>query len=558
MPAERKRVEVTTPAVKEAHHVLHVFVHTGGIDPEHGYAAVRRIWTGARDTFQLDQAVPELGVPDSLPGAVAQLPPFPDPTRPAVLVAARTNPERTGQALVRRHHDTLNLSVVVPAPVAGSRLPGWQAAEEPLLSIIEPVKDRLMGVVHLYAATLEELSSAQVLGEPGALRDYACALLPALPTGRAGATTDWCDRGVDTGANCILWEIEPGIAGRVDRRLLAIGDGRRDADFSALIWSAGTASIPQLGRYLLHAAKLRHQVRVWSRDHEALRRPMPTAEKAEAVAMVKTMELATEMIMDNMASALGAAGIEAVDRGLFAEDRYLAAWFHGNLADEVRFLEMADTAASRVSVEAESDATDPDYDRRRVFVVHGRDLELCGQLFAFLRSVGLQPLEWESVVRETGQPTPYLRSVIAKGLASAGAIIVLLTADDTVQLHGDLVTDKDDLEDVEVAMQARPNVYLELGMALMMYPTRTIIAKAGRMREASDLSGLNYVDLTGTAESARKLLSRLHVAGCFGASPAPEVEEPGPFGRPTAWKRKPEGAPDRSRFPETGDSHEPR
>ena len=51
-------------------------------------------------------------------------------------------------------------------------------------------------------------------------------------------------------------------------------------------------------------------------------------------------------------------------------------------------------------------------DPKRVFVVHGRDEALRRSIFAFLRAVNLEPLEWSQAVRLTGKGTPYIGEVL--------------------------------------------------------------------------------------------------------------------------------------------------
>ena len=48
----------------------------------------------------------------------------------------------------------------------------------------------------------------------------------------------------------------------------------------------------------------------------------------------------------------------------------------------------------------------PPTDAREVFVVHGRNGKAREAIFAFLRSIGLHPLEWSEAVQSTGKPMP--------------------------------------------------------------------------------------------------------------------------------------------------------
>ena len=51
-------------------------------------------------------------------------------------------------------------------------------------------------------------------------------------------------------------------------------------------------------------------------------------------------------------------------------------------------------------------------DNRDVFVVHGRNNAAREAMFTFLRSIGLNPLEWSEAVRATGKASPYVGEVL--------------------------------------------------------------------------------------------------------------------------------------------------
>src|SRR5207248_5589447 len=128
-------------------------------------------------------------------------------------------------------------------------------------------------------------------------------------------------------------------------------------------------------------------------------------------------------------------------------------------------------------------------DRRKIFVVHGRDSEVVDRMFEFLRALDLAPQEWEPLVAATGMMTPVLNDVVARGLSagSAQAVVVLLTPDDIVTLHPTLRQRNDPLDETTQVLQARPNVLIELGMALGAYRASTLIIEFGRLRRIADL-----------------------------------------------------------------------
>ena len=128
-----------------------------------------------------------------------------------------------------------------------------------------------------------------------------------------------------------------------------------------------------------------------------------------------------------------------------------------------------------------------------------------------------------------------------QGIAMAQAAVVLMTPDDVVRLHPELhQADEDNHETVET-MQARPNVILELGMALATYADRTIVLYAGRHRPMADLNGLNYVTLNGSGECLDKVISRLKTAGCQMSDAVPSRHTRARFRNLASYQRKPPG-----------------
>jgi hypothetical protein len=81
-------------------------------------------------------------------------------------------------------------------------------------------------------------------------------------------------------------------------------------------------------------------------------------------------------------------------------------------------------------------------------------------------------------------------------------------------MHPELRMRSDSQQDIDVAMQARPNVYIELGMAFATSPRRTIIVEVGNMRPVAHLGGLNVVRFDGSDVAVGKVIQRLKVARC--------------------------------------------
>lgn len=153
-------------------------------------------------------------------------------------------------------------------------------------------------------------------------------------------------------------------------------------------------------------------------------------------------------------------------------------------------------------------------DNRKVFVVHGRNDAARNALFTFLRSLGLHPLEWSEIVKETGQAAPYVGEVLRTGFSIVQAVVVLMTPDDEAQLREQYRQPHDPPHEVTLTPQARPNVILEAGMALGLFPDRTVIVELGNLRPMSDTMGRHVIRMNDSPEKRQDLAQRLETAGC--------------------------------------------
>jgi Predicted nucleotide-binding protein containing TIR-like domain len=153
-------------------------------------------------------------------------------------------------------------------------------------------------------------------------------------------------------------------------------------------------------------------------------------------------------------------------------------------------------------------------DPRTVFVVYGRNELARKAMFEFLRSLGLDPMEWTKAVARTGEGAPAVKKILDTGFARAQAVVVLLTGDDVARLGTRFITPHDAQHERELTPQARPNVLFEAGMAFGLHPDRTILVQLGAVRPLSDLGGLHMIRLTNSIPSRQALGGRLETAGC--------------------------------------------
>lgn len=150
-------------------------------------------------------------------------------------------------------------------------------------------------------------------------------------------------------------------------------------------------------------------------------------------------------------------------------------------------------------------------EKRKVFVVHGRDQKPVEILEEFLNFLGLQRMKWSEAVSLTGKTQPHTFEIVKAGMAQAAAIIVIFSPDELARLKEEF-SSANDSED-QLFGQARPNVILEAGMAYAHAPEKTIFLKSGITREISDIAGFNWVKLDGEWDSRNDLKNRLVSAG---------------------------------------------
>lgn len=170
-----------------------------------------------------------------------------------------------------------------------------------------------------------------------------------------------------------------------------------------------------------------------------------------------------------------------------------------------------------------------------VWLVHGRDTQAAEQLRDFLRALGLKVLEFTQAILRTRQGSPYVGSVLERGIGDTGAVVVLLTPDDEVRLRRPLLTAGDS---GRLAPQPRPNVIFEAGMALQHDPKKVVLVQLGRMRLFSNMAGRHVVHLERPA-ARHELVTKLKAAGCVVDTDGEDWLRRGDFtGRPARKPRR--------------------
>lgn len=151
---------------------------------------------------------------------------------------------------------------------------------------------------------------------------------------------------------------------------------------------------------------------------------------------------------------------------------------------------------------------------REVFVVHGRNEKARLAMFTFLRSIGLDPIEWSEAVKATGKATPYIGEILDAAFSRAHAVVVLFTPDDEARLREPYQANNDPPHETRLTGQARPNVLFEAGMAMARDQDRTVLVELGQLRPFSDIAGRYAIRLNNSTQLRQELAQRLELAGC--------------------------------------------
>lgn len=152
-------------------------------------------------------------------------------------------------------------------------------------------------------------------------------------------------------------------------------------------------------------------------------------------------------------------------------------------------------------------------DGNQVFVVHGRNERVRKALYDFLRSVSVQPIEWNKALALTKKGSPYVGEVVDAAFRKAKVIIVLFTPDDEAKLKSEFIKKGEPSFERKLTGQPRPNVLFEAGMAFGRQPNTTILVQVGKIRAVSDVAGRHIVHLTNAISSRQQLIGKLKIVG---------------------------------------------
>jgi predicted nucleotide-binding protein len=149
-----------------------------------------------------------------------------------------------------------------------------------------------------------------------------------------------------------------------------------------------------------------------------------------------------------------------------------------------------------------------------VMVVHGRNMQVRDSMFAFLRALKLNPIEFSHGVKATRRGAPGTLEVVDAMFKAAAAVVVVLTPDDEARLKTEFRKSSDPTYEKNLTGQPRANVLFEAGRAFGSHPDDTILVQVGSIRPFSDAAGLHVVHLGDGPEGLSELATRLETAGC--------------------------------------------
>lgn len=573
---------MSEPPVTEQELVVHLYAPLVGRNAEPAYELVRGIWAGCRDELRMTEPITGAGVGSALPRALAGLPGADGP------VAARQDRPGDRQALVRREHDVLNLSIAFAQPRdprTGGRTLGWVEFAGLWRRVGPDRAGPLLGEAWLYVAKAALPADADAVAALGAVVERALPYRDDRPAGL------WLG-GAMVG-RFLVWDLRPDTDREKVRELVVLARPDDDPALGAWVWTDGRPGLPPLARYLMHAAKLRHHARLLDAWHDRpdresailveLRETLGAGEvagsrdvlgerldrvrEAEAKLIVlrgelERLQLSGEQARANLRDA-------APGGAPFPLDDRLAQWLGDQTADDLRYLESDRAQLAQWQRLIESalppaeeppsspahrarvlpDTARPEVDvARQVFVVHGRDERLRRSIFDLLRSVGLWPLEWEHLVAATEKAAPSRIGAIMSAPGRARAAVVLLAPEDLVAAHPDVPTDPE--TSAQTRLSASADVQFQAGLAWVAYADRTVVVTVGQAQPSGLLSGVVPVRFDGGAASINALVTRLASAGCTVDTTGTDWLDTSPFAGLGVFTR---GVPDRSRRRDPGD-----
>ncbi len=353
---------------------VHVVVPARGGHAGASYEQLRNLWSACAESLGTTAPIPRLALPTELPESLTHA------SRSGPLAACAAEDESgIVQAFVVREHDVFCLLVMIaPDPaeaVDWHELEAKWSAVRVAAGMSDAVAGPVLGEARLFLALLDDDAPEQeACVAPPRVQDA----VPQYPDTDA----DWWRRGHFTSSGLRVWETSAQPDDRVLRRFVVLASRRDEKLLDAWVWTRGEAELPPFGRYLMHMARIRYQLRVYAggeavrqlraeadsrverllelleRDVSAGPAELVSASTRLTVLRVKSaglvaaltglreMRRTVQIAAWNMAAALGGDAVQAPLGGVrgasaLAEDRALADWFATQLEDDALYLQAA-------------------------------------------------------------------------------------------------------------------------------------------------------------------------------------------------------------------------
>jgi predicted nucleotide-binding protein len=146
-----------------------------------------------------------------------------------------------------------------------------------------------------------------------------------------------------------------------------------------------------------------------------------------------------------------------------------------------------------------------------IFVVHGRDAKLNQDMYAFLASIGIVPMEWDHAIKAAkGGANPIVGDVISQAMERVQGVMILFSPDEEAKVRTKFASASDKKKNLHLkGFQPRPNVIFEAGLALGAHSDKTILVQVGTVRDISDIAGKHMVHLSDSFADRKRLADRL-------------------------------------------------
>ncbi|MEU4155003.1 CATRA conflict system CASPASE/TPR repeat-associated protein [Actinoplanes sp. NPDC026670] len=339
-----------TDRLVEPELVAHLFLPLDGPEAAAALAGAWELWANCRGQLGMTQPIVEAGLPGELPD---------DPAAgPEGALAGLQDPAVRYQVVARREHDVLNVSFAFAAAEAAAHSryasatpPGWHEYTR-WWNGLRGGTAALGGAV-VYLAKTPDAGAVDIRAEVPRQDDDA---------------DSWWTGGYPLGGFA-AWEVS--AAGvHAFRRLALLAGPEQDRQLSELAWGDGSTALPPLGRYLLHAAKLRYAARVLgdggrlarlrkrtdghreeisrllgeprSRAEAARRSGALAADESEVVGAVGALRTMAQSV------AIARANMDRALPGPLPADAELGAWLTAQIAVETELMEATREQAERI------------------------------------------------------------------------------------------------------------------------------------------------------------------------------------------------------------------